>query len=396
MYMSEKFLKKRCGSVDNDETLQSDLYQIPPGGSPEFVQSNNYKCSVDNARFIGWDIPHFHRRVKKGELLPHTPWWRQTLTGDSIGSSDYNYCDPSVPTDIWNIYRTGNFSPLDDWCITADEILAEIPSRYDQYLMEAAAKIYSSGHDTLTFLAEMTEVRRLFLSTSEKLVTIVKSLRRRKPSKIRWDAYLKSRSNEWLSVRYGWRTLKYDLEDLYKVITHLGEKRTRYSETSGNKVTNSTQNDYEYEKWLFYLDCVQKNDITVEIRGSVTADIDIPQFQFNPFVTAWELIPLSFVIDWICSIGKSIAAMSFKVLEHNYVASKGYQVTYDRTFQSSIGTLKTGCNPVFTSGTQTQYGWSKFIIEKRTPCTVPFIPHYALRLNPYKVIDLLGLLIQRK
>jgi hypothetical protein len=187
----------------------------------------------------------------------------------------------------------------------------------------------------------------------------------------------------------------YDIQDIHKALVHLDEARTRYSDRSGTTYSTTKQEAYVYSKWLIDLDVQKIDKITTSIRGSVAADIEVPKFQFNPITTAWELIPFSFVLDWIVSVGKSIAAMSFMVLQHTYVASCGYRVTIERSFHAEIGGTHAEGDVEFVDGTHWQTGSSKLVLEKRTPCAVPYLPHFKLRLDALKVIDLVGLVVQR-
>jgi hypothetical protein len=379
----EKFLKRRSGLEDTTNGNISSWYVVDPEGSSNKM-GEGYTCdSLNNSSYVGWDIPDYHKRVKRGELMPHTPWQQQSLTGSCSGGSDYSYYDTDKPDDIWRVYRDGNYCPLDDWIITGEEGSAYVPERYDEYVQEAAAKIYSSGHDTLTFLAEILDVRHLVVGTLKKILTL------------KIPRNWRSLANDWLSTRYGWRTLIYDVQDIYKALSHLDEVRTRYSDRSGTTYSTTKQDTYVHSQWLLDLDCQKIDKITTSIRGSVAADIEVPKFQFNPITTAWELIPFSFVVDWLVSVGKSLAAMSFLALQHTYVASCGYRITIERSFHAEIGGTHAEGRVVYAGGEHWQTGSSKLVIEKRTPCAVPNLPHFKLRLDALKIIDLVGLVTQR-
>jgi hypothetical protein len=274
-----------------------------------------------------------------------------------------------------------------------DDLAAYLPNKYDQYVQEAAAKIYSSGHDTLTFLAELADVRHLFVSAAKTMLKLkvpdnywkfIKNTRRLKS----W----KDMSNEWLSARYGWRTLLYDIEDLNKAIRRINaERRTRFSERAGNKTSTTNQETNLHEYAHFYLREIVQDKISVSLRGSVTADAWIPEFQFNPLVTGWELIPLSFVLDWFITVGKAISAVSFLALESQYAASCGYRIEIVRDLETFIEDTK----PTFCDGEMQQTGHSEASLEVRTPCSVPALPHLTVKMNTSKVFDLLALIVQR-
>jgi hypothetical protein len=133
------------------------------------------------------------------------------------------------------------------------------------------------------------------------------------------------------------------------------------------------------------------DEILVELRGSVVADVEVPAFQFNPLQTAWEVIPLSFVIDWLVGIGRMLATWSFLSLRPNYVAAGGYRLTVKRDYSNDITQWLNGW-----SGSNAMQASSTSVVEVRTPCQVPMTPHFQVRLNVAKIIDLVSLLIQRR
>jgi hypothetical protein len=199
----------------------------------------------------------------------------------------------------------------------------------------------------------------------------------------------KALANDYLSYRYGWRTLMFDIKDIYDKCQKLqsGIQRVR-RKAHGERVFSDTR-DWQTEAGDYFEIHHVYDEIKTSLRGNVIADIDIPQFQFNPFQTAWELIPYSFVLDWFVSVGKTIAAASFLTLQSKYTAAYGFRVSIDRTYEYTIE-CKEDCE-----GERSQVGTCKAEFEIRTPCSVPLTPHFTLRLNSWKVLDLLGMIVQK-
>jgi hypothetical protein len=268
--------------------------------------------------------------------------------------------------------------------LTEDQVKAYAPDLNDKLVQEAAAAIYSSGFDILTFLAELSEVRGLFFNTAKTIL------------KLKVPKNWKSLSNEWLSVRYGWRPLINDFKSINKAIKALNEKqKARSSKRIWNKFTESVIDEYtveNYELNKYDVHVVKTYNVQKSICGAVTADIEIPAFQANPFVSAWELVPLSFVLDWFISVGKSIAAASFMAFQSRHAASKGLRIEVDYDYAA----YSINYGPLFKGGTgYNAWSSSHAMYECRVPCSVPLTPHFTLKLNPYKLLDLLGLIIQR-
>lgn len=328
----------------------------------------------------GWDVPNFHARRKRGELLPMTPFHAFRTYGTASGTTDCLYTYVGGYSHQW--LSDGNWIPFDDWILTYENFTPYKPDADDLlvYAQAAAAKIYSSGHDTLTFFAELADVRRMFLNLGERVLHD-------------WPKRNYRFDSDWLQYRYGWRTLVMDLQDLVQAIRRLnsGKKRTRYSDRSGT--TFETSKASEWQTSGFYGDRTHSLSDTISsgFRGSVTADIEIPDFQINPLITGWEVIPYSFVLDWFISVGKALAAISFLSLSPTYSASIGYFLSIERSFSVEMDSFNTGC-----SGEESMTGNSYAELRWRMPCDIPYLPRFNLRMNATKVMDLVALVLQKK
>lgn len=336
---------------------------------------NESRISVAQRRTLkGFDIPNFHARRRRGELLPMTPFRQTAVSGSSSGIFQFTYL-PSGKK-FW----TGNdFNWDTEWQNAETEIPNYVPDSYTNYVTEAAANIYSNGHDTLTFLIELTKVRELFLSVGKSLL-----------KRGFYDWRLSTLPSKWLATRYGWRTLIYDLQSLWKAIQNLNGERTRYSERAGDTISTSnveTNNAYTTHG---VRDIIHVDTVEIGIRGSVVADVNVPQLQFNPLQSGWELIPFSFVLDWYFSVGSTLSALSLLSQNMDYVASAGYHIKITRESSSKINEWASGYE-----GTDEQTATSVTELTVRTPCKIPRIPQYTLRFNNMKIMDLLAILWQQ-
>jgi hypothetical protein len=369
-----------------------------PSGTPVLIGPFSNKENVLTTYANGWDTPQFHTRTKQGELIPMTPWKSFTVTGKTKGGG---YADTysSGNTDRW--YRDPDFwAEISGWVIEEEEVQALAPTQYDMYVQDAAAKIYSSSYDALTALAELFETRRMFQECGKKFVTLLSEPRLRAAltkfrsmSKKRQAAYLIKDllAGNWMELRYGWRTLLYDVEDINGRIETWNENRTRYSEKAGDTSVSTEYKDSVYTSVSY--DLLVKKVIRTEvgIRGSVVADIEVPKLIINPVTTLWELTTLSFVVDWFLTVGKSLEAASFLATQTDYSAAAGYRVRVERTLSTELMKLKSTC----VASTIWQESQCVASLVVRQPCAIPIIPHLALRLNSSKIIDLLAIIVQR-
>jgi len=372
-FVYEKHLKRRHGSTYLYNTESCQQYKDTGSGPVVYGSPINRTSGIQLNRYTGWSIPDFHRRAMRGELLPHTPWRKFTSEGNSTG--EYSW----TTTGGTSYWYDGNYPAFSDWQLAETDLDALVPWHTYRYVQEAAAKIYSQGFDALTFIAELKDLRRQFADLAKKL------------RHVKLPKNWKGASSEWLSIRYGWRPLIYDLIGIDKAIKNLNDKRTRYSERAGynNSVTYYNTREQSWANWTNIISV--QDEITVRERGSVVADIEVPAFQFNPLQTGWEIIPFSFVVDWFVSVGKSLSAVSFLTTQSKYSASIGHRIEVKRTMEVESYDY----SAVVASGGFTQSGSCEASLEVRVPCRVPIHPFPALRLDSLKILDLVGLVAQR-
>lgn len=395
--MTERFFERRekhSGPFENILTCvrkgQEYRNGVPYGGLINYA-SAPYLVGKEEFWTVGFNVDHFHARLKRGELIPHTPFWQFYQKGSTEAVYNLRYWAGTTRyTDFW--VQSGVFAYFSDWIVSYNDLAAILPPMDNYYVQKAAAAIYGEGHDTLTFLAELTSVGKLFTATAK---TFAKAIDRYQKLSKRLPLSKKAIAGEWLSARYGWRTLLYDIDDLSRVIAEFDlQRRTRYSKTRSQKATKTVVTERETSMAPTVFQHTIVDEIETGQRGSVIADIEVPQFQFNPLQTGWELIPLSFVLDWFIGVGQAIAAAAFHDIVNQYSASTGQYVKVVRSYTGHYVPYTVMPNAI--TGTWDQTGTCEAWIERRIPCDVPLSPQYKLRLNPLKIVDLVGLLVQRK
>jgi len=243
------------------------------------------------------------------------------------------------------------------------------------YVQSAAARIYSSGWDALTFVAELSKTVALFTKFGEQTA----------------DQLLDGKLyNLWLQYRYGWRQLAFDARDISSGLNRIDDGRRRFTERVGSDTLYSETETFT-DTWgqgTFTHTLTTNYDIGV--RGSVAADISPPAIATNPITTAWELLPYSFVIDWFVSVGSFLESMSFLALASSYTAAEGYQVRC--TKHSSL------TNKVWNTGYSGDYTYDSTcagVLTLRHPTTIPVTPLVDIRLDDFKVMDLVAIIVQR-
>jgi len=350
--------------------------------------SKNALSDFTYNKCTGVHTPNFNARVKAGELLPHTLFEKIDTSGRA-GLAKFNY-EYNWNGTCYNFRTTGEtiryshftgVNPDEQWWVTMQSMVNECASDldYNYYVQKAASAIYTRGHDTLTFLAEIRQVRRMFKSIIQRIISLPFG---------KFDLGGRALAGDWLTARYGIRPLMYDISDLSEAVSQLGEERKRFSERQGTRTEynrvidlSSTGADTSIESTLTIV-------TELSLRGSVTADIDPPSFRFNAVTTAWEKTPWSFVLDWLLNIGMWLESLSFASLSTEHYASGGYQIKQTKTATYRM------YGPAMNGDRHTVMV-SDGVLKRRYPTEIPLTPQLLLRLDAFKVTDLIALAYQR-
>lgn len=224
----------------------------------------------------------------------------------------------------------------------------------NELLTEATADANAKNLDVLTALAELPETIKMFIDLSRSLRHPLKTLKRldlasKKPikqvgykevwiktrkgrrlvkrktytTKYRWEGNLVSladlSSQAWLTYRYGILPLLYTYEDIQKALKPISDavswdtvKRFKKSE---HEVADLKVGQISSQFYGGGADILLGADIEIIERVMIRTKMNTNQlkqkrFAFNPALTAWELIPYSFVVDWFVQIGDFITALA--------------------------------------------------------------------------------------
>lgn len=368
-------MKRILTSGPENEVISTPVWQEQPPGfnrtlyyTAQVLRSSYYK------RTEGVDTPDFHEKKKKGLILPFTPFTQATIRfdcfRDEVKWSNGTYFRYSEETGLWA------WADLDPFIIKEDELHVKASSVDATGLVQAAAaKVYSSGWDGLTFVAELTKTAAMFRG----VVT-------------RWAGHVRAGTFEktYLESRYGWRTLMYDMQDINKLLSNINGERTRFRDRVGTTVKFTEHSTLPVGGDVFDGSYTITSDYTIGTRGSIVADIEPPAIAINPITTAWELVRFSFVVDWVVDVGQALEALSFLALSTAYSAAAGYCVQCIRTAEATVTDVKSP----FTSGSYYHDSKASGELILRTPSSVSFTPQIKLNLNALKVLDLVALFVQ--
>jgi hypothetical protein len=340
---------------------------------------------------IGADTEHFYRKIRNHELLPITSWYQFEINASYAGSRQYygwaggcqktTYVQTVPNVNNW----TGNGWSHDTWYThTSARLLDYVDdSMLDDVVTSALTKLMASNHDTLTFVAEFGKVVNMFRSLGKRLALILQR------------HTMKDIAALWLEGRYGWRTLLYDMEAIEEAIERLGKKSPIWRAISGYPVSfNVTEagSNSGIGNWFTFENQVH-GEVTVNYRGIAVGDTKPPSFGGNVLTTAWELVPFSFVIDWFFNIGAKINYIA-NTCTYFGTAVSGYGLRIDaRTTSITGATTNSGCTVgSFSDMVNSASATITTSLVKRHAHNPSFLPSFRLKLDGYKVLDLMAIL----
>jgi hypothetical protein len=234
-------------------------------------------------------------------------------------------------------------------------ISAEMVNMRNELIAEA-----SSAYDVLTDIAELKDIPRTITQVSGDLIKILGTLKSRfgrnvlrGAASIRPLDLLKHPTkmyrmlgNEWMNYRYGIMPLVYSYRDCIKLMRRGQDVRT----FKHRSITpNLTGQPLPPSTSIYRL---EDTTGSVELRGEVfqyftsTEVARLSSVGINPLVTAWELIPYSFVFDWFIDVGSSIAASTSQSWAQTKYACLSTRTKLTKTIWVHLPTSNYSCSIV--------------------------------------------------
>lgn len=227
----------------------------------------------------------------------------------------------------------------------------EIDNFRSSAITESLAKVRRPEFQGAVALAEAHKTSRLLADALGELRKAVQALRsaavafekkRIRQGFKRFKDLHDATSSMWLLGRYGVMPTIYDVQDLLRALRKVHSAReTVRAKVHANLLYSTTHNSVEIQAsaplgGIAYVEYDTNDSIQVEVRASVMSQYDsvaTSDFGLSLLDTPaalWELMPWSFVVDWIINVGDYIDSLHLAAQRQHLCRSVTVTTTLSR------------------------------------------------------------------
>lgn len=213
---------------------------------------------------------------------------------------------------------------------TLDRAIEDAFSSYD-FLTEVA-----EGKETLKFLVDALKNIRHPLESFAKL-------QRRLRSEKKGEELRKALADSWLQYRYAIMPIYFSITDIIKTLKRadsvfVTSRAKSFVSADLPTLPTPRPSAYMYDEGMYEISI----SAVVKTRYDPASqwDVLLDMVKVNPFTTAWELIPFSFVVDWFINLSLVIEAQT-RVLGDRSVERKACVSTHVRAYYNTYYNWRT-------------------------------------------------------
>lgn len=369
------------------------------GGTPTSFIDYNSQTMVDQK------TPGYFKAVREGTVIPVSPMTSEKTTVVR-GSSRFNvvHARKSNPSGSKYEYEVdGTFAADREWGIEPESPVVN----GNLALQEALSRAQSDCYDALTFAAEFRKTVEGVVTLRSRAMTIFERFNERVRATGRKKRFRGLEASQilaeiWLELRYMWRPLVYDMMSAQEAISRLAAGiedplQRAYATREGSASSSAAYQTGQVRLAgtigsVAGLNLAVTHTVNVDVTVHAAVGLQVTTREItmvDPFVTGWELVPFSFVLDWFVSIGDLLTAFSPFATGQLQYASLATRTT--TTYRSNFKIVPSS-KFQHDSGTSELLTIVK-IVEKyeRVKATPKPTLAFDVNLNVAKLIDLVAL-----
>lgn len=360
-----------------------------PGCPPVYTGHNWTYTNIGVKSIDDCVTPRYGLVLKSGGVLPYLPVTISTTT--TVVNSKLSYTVNKTTSPACVVSYGEWLLPDTFWTIPA---MPSIDSTAISYVTNAAiASAKSETFDALTAAAELKKTSDMIANRMSRVFLIAERNAKRALREKGIARQIAVFNSLWLEARYGWRPLVYDISNGCQQLRKKRSIRNEGHSSTATDLAAFTTKNTDGVAGRIIGTCTRSGTRTYRGFALANGDFGANAGGFQPFRTAWELVPFSFVVDWFFDIGSFISAAT--PIPGVDVPASGYSIHDSWSLVQDVSVvLKPGA--VGYSVTTNYSG--RYTKEANTYSRYPSgvsIPRLFPRLNTLKLVDIGSLVLQR-
>jgi hypothetical protein len=244
--------------------------------------------------------------------------------------------------------------------------------------------------DLSTDFAEISKTRAMIRKTVATISSLTKLTRALK------HMDTKSAANAWLEWKYGWSPIMMSISGTIQEIRRLPPVRIRVAARSREEYKSSRNSPMGVIEECYTI-AQSRCEILGEFKAPQNAIDHMSSYtSLNLVSIAWELTPLSFVVDWFVDVGGFLRDYeSCLLLQHRWL--RGYTTDTSKVYTTTL-TDGAYTNAGYTTRYDQVRGWVISSFKERKVLSsppVPRLPRFKVDLGWKQVVTSAALLRQR-
>lgn len=270
---------------------------------------------------------------------------------------------------------------------------ANVSSLQSKAVLDAHSRASATDVSMPTMVAEGQKTIASVTSILTRALRVGRAARRLDLRYLRRQLRWKELQDRYMELRYAVRPMVYDLKGIIAAVEHSKRYTTTRSTSRGFGSTSHEISDVitKYDNGVTFT-VGRSGKVQTTIRAGVLSDITLGLTNSlgidQPLQTAWELVPLSFVLDWFFDVGGTIAAWSPK----QGVTQRASWVVVEHlaTYRNAVVSCANSTPANYMGGLTWSGSYQREEYYKtRTPNpSLNVIPSLNVKLDPFKLLDL--------